>query len=217
MTKRFLFISDFDGTLSEKDFFHIIIDRYFQAERERLYADWNNKVMTDLEYLSRLFRSIGRDEVGIDEDIARIPLDPDAKKVIEHVRRLGGDFVVISAGTDYYIRKVFHRHEISGVRIFSNPGKYADRGIQLDVDPSGKYYSEAYGIDKEKVVRDLMKDYDTVFFAGDSRPDLEAALLADTVFAKGKLQGLLDAEKKSYVAINGFADIDQYLTQHMEV
>lgn len=216
MTKRFLFLSDFDGTLSDKDFFHIIIDRYFQKESEKLYADWDNKVTTDLEYLSRLFASIGQNQAAIDEDVGRIPFDPDAKKVIEHVRRLGGDFVVISAGTDYYIRKIFDRYDISNVRIISNPGEYKDRGIRLNVDPSGHYYSELYGVDKEKVARDLMEGYDKVFFAGDSLPDLKAALLADTIFAKGKLQGLLDEEKRDYVPIRSFADVENYLKSHEE-
>ncbi|WP_100487111.1 MtnX-like HAD-IB family phosphatase [Sporolactobacillus pectinivorans] len=216
MTKRFLFLSDFDGTLSEKDFFHVIIDRHFQKESEKLYADWDNKVMTDLEYLSRLFGSIGRDEAGIDEDIDQIPFDPDAKRVIEHVRKLGGDFIVISAGTDYYIKRLFNRYGIHDVPIISNPGEYRDRGIRLNVDPAGRYYSKLYGIDKEKVAHDLMKDYDTVFFAGDSLPDLKAALLADTIFAKGKLQGLLDSENRSYVPICSFADIENYLVSHEE-
>lgn len=217
MTKQFLFLSDFDGTLSEKDFFHVIIDTYFQKDSEKLYADWDHKVMTDLEYLSRIFQSIGRDEAGIDEDILRIPFDPNAKKVIDHVQRLGGDFVVISAGTDYYIRRIFQHYGISHVRIFSNPGVYANRGIRLNVDPAGKYYSPLYGVDKEKIARDLMKEYETVFYAGDSRPDLEAALLADTVFAKGKLQPLLDEKKKPYVAIRNFADVEDYLNRHKEV
>lgn len=217
MTKPFLFISDFDGTLSEKDFFHVIIDRYFREDSERLYADWDNKVTTDLDYLTRLFRSINRSEAEIDEDIMRIPFDPDAKRVIELVRRAGGDFVVISAGTDYYIKKLFKAYGITGVPIYSNPGVYANRGIQLQPDPDSPYYSSVYGIDKEKVARDLMAGYDTVFFAGDSRPDLEAALIADTVFAKGKLQGLLDEKKHPYIPIKNFSDVATYLKAHGEV
>ncbi|GGL59652.1 MtnX-like HAD-IB family phosphatase [Sporolactobacillus putidus] len=217
MTKSFLFLSDFDGTLSDKDFFHVIIDQYFQKDSEKLYADWDNKVTTDLDYLTRLFKAIDRDEAGIDEDILKIPFDPDAKKVIERVQRAGGDFVVISAGTDYYIKRIFSHYGIDGVRIYSNPGVYANRGIQLNADPSGRYYSEMYGIDKAKLARDLMKDYDTVYFAGDSKPDLKAAMLADTVFAKGKLQGLLDAERHPYVPIRSFGDVENYLLNHKEV
>ncbi|MFT8312066.1 MAG: MtnX-like HAD-IB family phosphatase [Sporolactobacillus sp.] len=216
MTKPFLFLSDFDGTLSDKDFFHVIIDRHFADQREKLYDDWDKKVMTDLEYLSRLFRSVDRDQAQIDEDIDAVPFDPDAKKVIEKVKKLGGDFVVISAGTDYYIKRIFEKQGITGVKIYSNPGVYENRGIQLRPDPNGTYFSELYGIDKQKLARDLMKDYDTVFFAGDSLPDLKAAMLADTIFAKGKLQPLLDQENKDYVAINNFKDIEKFLDIHEE-
>ncbi|MCI1859226.1 MAG: MtnX-like HAD-IB family phosphatase [Sporolactobacillus sp.] len=216
MKKSFLFISDFDGTLSKKDFYRVLIDRHYQADRARLYADWENKTVTDLEYLSRLFAGIGRDETGIDEEIDYISLDPHAKAVIDHVQRLGGDFVVISAGTDYYIRRVLKKYAIRNVRIFANPGVYANRGIKITADPAGRYYSPMYGIDKAKVTRDLIKDYRTVWFAGDSRPDLEAALLTDVIFAKGQLQGLLNAQKRDYVAIDDFSDIENYLGCHEE-
>ncbi|MDD9147968.1 MULTISPECIES: MtnX-like HAD-IB family phosphatase [unclassified Sporolactobacillus] len=217
MTKAFLFLSDFDGTLTGKDFFHVIIDQYFQKDSEQLYADWDSKVTTDLNFLTRLFGAINRDQAGIEEDILKIPFDPDAKKVIEHVQRAGGDFVVISAGTDYYIKRIFSHYGVHGVKIYSNPGIYANRGIQLKVDPNGRYYSEMYGIDKAKLARDLIRDYDTVYFAGDSRPDLQAAELADTAFAKGKLQGLLDAGHHPYVPIRSFKDVEDYLLDHEEV
>ncbi|MDF2911341.1 MAG: 2,3-diketo-5-methylthio-phosphopentane phosphatase [Sporolactobacillus laevolacticus] len=216
MTKSFLFLSDFDGTLTDKDFFHVIIDHHFADQRDKLYDDWDKKVMTDLDYLTRLFKSIDRDQAGIDDDIDAVPFDPYAKKVIDLVKELGGEFVVISAGTDYYIKRIFEKNGIEGVKIYSNPGVYENRGIQLNVDPKGPYYSELYGIDKQKLARDLMKEYDTVFFAGDSLPDLKAAMLADTIFAKGKLQGLLDQEKKDYVAIKSFKDIEDYLATHEE-
>lgn len=217
MTKPFLFLSDFDGTLSNKDFFHVIIDKYHKENAAKLYDDWDKKVMTDLAYLSSIFQSIGHDQATIDADIRSIPFDPNAKKVIEHVQRLGGDFVVISAGTDYYIKKIFADYGIDNVAIYSNPGTYHEGGIKLTVDPAGRYYSEMYGINKQKVAEDLMKDYQTVFFAGDSRPDLEAACLADTIFAKGKLQGLLAERKQTFVPIADFADVDRFLTDHEEV
>ncbi|MFT8872099.1 MAG: MtnX-like HAD-IB family phosphatase [Sporolactobacillus sp.] len=216
MTRPFLFLSDFDGTLSDKDFFKIIIDRYFPEQREQLYAQWEAKTMSDLDYLSRIFQAIGRDQAGIDEDILSIPFDRYAKQVIEHVQRLGGDFVVISAGTDYYIRRIFAHHGIKHVNIFSNPGVYSEHGIRLEVDPNSPYYSPLYGIDKAKVTEDLMKNYRTVFFAGDSRPDLEAACLADVIFARERLKALLDERHRAYVPIQNFADVEHYLSTHEE-
>lgn len=217
MTKSFLFLSDFDGTLSDKDFFHVLIERHYADQQDQLYADWDRKVMTDLEYLSRLFGSLDRDERQIAEDIDAVPFDPDARRVIDWVKEHGGDFVVISAGTDYYIKRIFEKQGITDVKIYSNPGVYENRGIQLKVDPDGPYFSEFYGIDKARLARELMKDYDTVLFAGDSRPDLEAAMLADTIFAKGKLQKLLDQENRRYVPINNFKEVADYLAGQEEV
>lgn len=41
--KNFAFISDFDGTFTEKDFYKIITDEYLKDECCEIYKDWKNK------------------------------------------------------------------------------------------------------------------------------------------------------------------------------
>ncbi|MTT31533.1 MtnX-like HAD-IB family phosphatase [Terrilactibacillus sp. BCM23-1] len=215
MTKKpFLFISDFDGTLTDKDFFHIMIDSYFQDKKEELYKAWDSKQQTDIDFLSHLFQSIGRSEEEIMEDIINIPFDPYAKTFIEKVKDAGGDFVVISAGSDYYIKRLFEHLGIKGVDVYSNEGRFQDNGIQLTVKKDHPHYSEMYGIDKAKVTKDLAsKGYEKVYFAGDTAPDLKAALTADVTFAKGKLISLLEDEKHPFIPIKNYKDIHHYFIE----
>lgn len=209
--KDFIFVSDFDGTLTEKDFYHIIIDTCLGERGRELYAKWKRHELRDVDFLAAIFQSIDRDEAGIIELISSIKLDHDAAEFISHIRAVGGDFLVLSAGADYYIKKLFELHGIRNVQVIANNGVYSDKGIKLMTNKQSPFYSEYYGIEKSLVIQSLRSEYRKICFAGDSNPDLKAALLADTTFAKGELIDLLAASNHDCIPVRCFREIDNYL------
>ena len=205
--KKFAFVSDFDGTLTEKDFYNIISDEYLKGQCEEKYKEWKDKKIKDVEYLGYVFGNIKRTEKEIYEDIKNIKLDPFAKEFIKNIKKTGGEFIIVSAGTGYYIDKVLKNNDINDVEVYTNKGIFKDNGIHFVLDENSEYYSEIYGIDKMKVVKNLRSKYKKIFYAGDSEPDLRAALLADVVFAKGELIDFLKKEHKDFIEFNDFNDI----------
>lgn len=205
--KNFIFVSDFDGTLTEKDFYKIIMDKYLKEKCRNLYKDWRNKKIRDIDYLGYVFQNIGRNEKEILDDIMEISIDPYAKEFINNVKASGGDFAVVSAGTSYYIERLFESKEIKNVTIYSNKSIFKDNGLHFQLDETSEFYSSIYGIDKEKVVKKLKEKYNLIFYAGDSEPDLKAALISDVVFAKGSLSELLRENDKKFIEFKNFHDI----------
>ena len=205
--KNFVFISDFDGTLTEKDFFKIIKDEYLVDESSELYKYLRDNKTIDAQYLSKVFNNIGRNEKEIAQDIMKISMDPFAKEFVENIKAHGGDFVIISAGTSYYIDMLLEKHNIKDIDVYSNKGVYKDKGIHFDLDKNSEFYSEAYGINKALVVKKLRSDYKTIYYAGDSAPDLAPALLADVVFAKETLIPLLEKENKKFIEFHNFSEV----------
>jgi len=205
--KKFAFVSDFDGTLTEKDFYKIISDEYLKGQCEEKYKEWKDKKIKDVEYLGYVFGNIKRTEKEIYEDIKNIKLDIFAKEFIKDIKNVGGEFIIVSAGTGYYIDKVLKNNDINDVEVYTNKGIFKDNGIHFVLDENSEYYSEIYGIDKMKVVKNLRSKYKKIFYAGDSEPDLRAALLADVVFAKGELIDFLKKEHKDFIEFNDFNDI----------
>lgn len=201
---KFAFVSDFDGTLTERDFYKLITDNYLKDECKTMYEDWRKKKIKDVDYLGYVFKNIRRTEEEIYEDIMGIKLDSFAGEFIRNIRNKGGDFIVVSAGTGYYIDKVFEKNDIKDVKIYTNKGEFKDNGIHFVLDKNSEFYSDVYGIDKMKVVKSLKGKYEKIFYAGDSEPDLKAALLADVVFAKGTLIELLKAEGKEFIPFDNF-------------
>ena len=205
--KDFAFISDFDGTLTKKDFYKILSETYYKEELVPIFNSWKNGEMKDREYLNYVFNNVHRSESQLDADILNIAFDPHAKTFIDEVKAAGGDFIVISAGTSYYIDKVFEKNNIEGVDIYSNKGVFKDNGIHFDLDEHSEFYSDSYGIDKLIVVEKLKVNYKKIFYAGDSTPDLKPALISDVVFAKGKLVNLLKKEKKEFIEFEDFSEL----------
>lgn len=205
--KDFVFVSDFDGTLTEKDFYKIISDKYLGEECKKLHQDWKSKRITDVQYLGYVFENIGQNEEGISREIAEIKLDPFAGEFIKNILAANGDFVIVSAGTYYYITEVLAKNNIEGVPIYSNKSEYRDNGIHFILEENSEFYSEIYGIDKEAVVKKLKFQYKKVFYAGDSGPDLKPSLISDVVFARGNLIDMLENQNKSYIKFNNFSEI----------
>ncbi|MYL32574.1 MtnX-like HAD-IB family phosphatase [Pontibacillus yanchengensis] len=210
--KKWAFVSDFDGTISNKDFYWVIIEKYF-PEGEELFKKWKAGQMEDIDFLSTVFSSINQDEEQIIKDILDIPIDEYVPSLIHHVQQNGGDVYILSAGTDYYIHHILQKYDIQNVTVLSNEGYYHNQNLHMNINPEHRHYSERYGIDKSKVIQELQTEYDTVHFVGDSEPDSHPAVYADLTFAKDALQDILEAKNISFNPVNDFRDVEDTLIQ----
>lgn len=211
--KAFVLVSDFDGTLTEKDFYQMIIDDYLGEMGIAIYEAWKRKEYKDEEFLNKIYGALDMDEKELMAYILTIQWDQHANYVIQKIRENGGEFVIISAGSSYYIQPVLEKEKIDEVKVYSIPGSYKNRGLFLEIDQESCYYSDQYGIDKVKIVKELKEQYEKVYYAGDSMLDMEACILSDVIFAKGKLQALLEDRGIKYIAIDNYKDIEKYFIE----
>ncbi|MDP4549981.1 MtnX-like HAD-IB family phosphatase [Alkalihalobacillus macyae] len=210
--ENWAFVSDFDGTISKKDFYWLIIESYY-PEGQELYKKWKAGEYQDIDFLQQVFQSIDQNEEQIIEDILSLPIDEHVPSFIEAVQENGGDFYILSAGTDYYIHHILNHYGIHDVPVFSNKGYYENQNVHLSIDENHKHYSRRYGIDKSKVISELKEKYDLVYFAGDSEPDSHPAKVADLTFAKDALQDILKENGVSFIGVESFKDIERTLRE----
>lgn len=210
--KKWAFVSDFDGTISKKDFYWLVIERYFPEGRD-LYPKWKSGEWKDIDFLAKVFTSINQEEAQIAEDILAIPIDEDVPDFVRCVQKAGGDFYILSAGTDYYIKPIVESFGLEKVTVLSNKGVYRNKNIYMDIDPAHWSYSERYGIDKAAVIKRLKEEYDIVYFAGDSEPDSHPAAFADRTYATKALPEILDGKSVPYVRFERFQDIEKDLVE----
>jgi 2,3-diketo-5-methylthio-1-phosphopentane phosphatase len=211
--KKFAFVSDFDGTLTDRDFYHIVMDKYLKDWSWGYYDEWKKTKKINVDFLNKIFGEMDRTEEEILEDILELPLDSYAIDFIKKVENCGGDFFILSAGTSYYIKKLLEHFNIKNVSVISMEGVYKNRGIQILPDPESEFYSKIWGVDKAKVILTLKQKYTKVYFAGDSEPDMGAAKEADCAFARNHLQELLSAESIPFVPFSKFNEVEKYMVQ----
>ena len=210
---KFAFISDFDGTITERDFYKIVIDKYLPEMGKEPLTAWLNKEYTDRDFLNMVFSNINISEEQLLQEILQIPMDTTAFDVIKAIQDAGGTFVILSAGTSYYIQPLLEHYGLKNVIVYSNLGEYKDGGIHLVTDEKAPFYSDFYGINKEKVVKFLKKQFPAIYYAGDSAPDINPCKHADIAFAKGALQGMLDRQHIDYVPITKYQEIYDVLKE----
>ncbi len=209
--QKFAFVSDFDGTLTDRDFYHIVMDKYLKDWSWEYYEEWRQTKKINVEFLNKIFGSMDRSEEEILKDIIELPLDSYAINFINKIESCNGDFFILSAGTSYYIKKLLQHLKIKNVTVISMDGMYKNRGIQILPDPESEYYSDIWGVNKEKVILTLKQKYSKVYFAGDSEPDIGAAKAADCAFARNDLQQLLSDKGIPFVPFNKFNEIEKYM------
>lgn len=211
--KDFIFISDFDGTLTDEDFYFIIMKKFLGDKGKEIYKNWTSDNMTVFEFLKAIFSSTNESEEEILKAVMDIKFDTYAKEFIKSVREANGDFMILSAGCNYYIDKLLEYLEIKDVKVISNSGVYQDGKIVMTADTNSPFYSKAYGVDKALVVEHFKKMYPKLYYAGDSEPDFKASKVADIVFARGHLQKMLQNAGHNFVAVDNFNEIGAYLNQ----
>lgn len=209
--KKYAFVSDFDGTLTSRDFYHIIIDKYLGSKGREFYTEWKKTKKINVEFLNKIFGSVNLSEKELFDEIMRIPIDEHAAGFIKRVKASGGGFYIVSAGTSYYIKILLDNLHIEDAIVISMEGIHSDGGIKIIPDERSDYYSSVFGLDKQKVVESLRKDFEYIIFAGDSEPDMRAACAADLVYARGELSELLSKEGIPFTHFADFKEIEKDL------
>ncbi|OHD57370.1 MAG: hypothetical protein A2Y33_07760 [Spirochaetes bacterium GWF1_51_8] len=206
----FAFVSDFDNTITLKDFYTLIIEKYSPPGAADIYERFHRGEVSVLDLLGFVFNNIHKDRFTIMQDILSLPLDSYAADFIRWFVNEVGPFYIVSAGCSYYIEILLEKYGLLGlVTLVANPGYYHDGNIYILPNPNDDIYSPSTGVDKGKVVEGINRQADFTFFAGDSEPDYPAAIAADFAFARenNSLAELMRRNGKKFSPYSSFRSI----------
>lgn len=209
-----VFISDFDGTITDDDFFAYTAKAYFDERALKPWREYLAGQKTHFEALREMFAQIRAKTDDLNALIDGIRLDPDLDAVWELCVEKGIKLFVCSAGNDYYIRRLLgNRLQKYGVTLISNKGEYSpETGLVMTApDKNAPYYDAEVGISKYKLAKSQKDAGRFVIFAGDGPPDLAPARIADVVFARKLLLKKCLEDGIKTQKFNGFKDIGNYI------
>ncbi len=221
MDKKIVLISDFDGTISKKDFFYMVIDNLLTDKKSAL-APWQEYLKGNIKHidaLSGIFSQIRLSQPDFDKFISTIEVDERFYDTAKFCNDKKIPFYICSAGTKYYIEKriadVLQKYEIT---LISNDATYTQKdGLHLIPPAESVYfYNPNTGISKEAIVKKFKDDGYFTVYAGDGKPDFKASKIADAVFAKDLLLELCKKEKVKTQKFDDFGDILNYIGEKYE-
>jgi 2,3-diketo-5-methylthio-1-phosphopentane phosphatase len=213
--RRKLFVTDFDGTVTRRDFFWLIIEACAPEHLEAYWEGYTTGRLTHFEALAGIFARARASQEQIESMLARAEPDPDLAAWVAKLRADGWDVVVASAGCEWYIRRILARAGVD-VPVFANPGTFVPgEGLHMRLPAGSPVFSPTLGIDKAAIVRQGLDAGRVVAFAGDGTPDLEAARLVGPSrrFARANLAEALDRAGLAYRRFDRWGEVAQALCE----
>ena len=216
MKNKIVLISDFDGTISKKDFFHMVIGELLKDKQNMLkpWEDYLAGKIKHIDALSGIFSRIHLSQEELDKFISTIEIDKYFYDTAQFCFDNKIPFYICSAGTNYYIKKrIPVELKKYNIVLISNDAEYSpETGMKL-IAPSedSYYYNENTGVSKQAIVKKFKDDGFVTVYAGDGKPDLKSARIADVVFAKDLLLDLCKKENIKTEKFDTFNDILSFL------
>jgi 2,3-diketo-5-methylthio-1-phosphopentane phosphatase len=211
---RKILVSDYDGTITDKDFYSLLAEHYIPRDTPDYFAQYREGRITHFEAMAAYFAFAPTEEQQLEELLAASQADPELGVSVALLERAGWELWVVSAGSSWYVERVLRGAGVAAP-VYSNPGRLENgRGLVLErLDPSSPYHSASIGVDKSAVVRHALDVAETVAFAGDGLPDLPPALLVrpNLRFARGFLAEALRERGEAFRPFSRWSEIARKL------
>lgn len=215
MNKHRIFVTDFDGTMTDHDFYSLVVERLLPADIPDYWIDYRAGKVTHFEALQKYFAAIRAEEPSVLKLLDKMELDPNLRKSVSRLEEHDWKVVVASAGCAWYIDKLLDGAGVS-LEVHANPGRFEPgRGLLMELPVESPFLSRLHGIHKAGIVRYFLEAGAVVAFAGDGFPDIDAAKLVagELRFARRDLADVLRRDGEAFTTYRVWSDIAERLIE----
>jgi 2-hydroxy-3-keto-5-methylthiopentenyl-1-phosphate phosphatase len=205
---------DFDNTLTAGDVLDQVIEAFSPNE---LWRDWENAWvegrLSARECLRRQMENLRVTRDVLLDFLSKVRIDPALPAIVEWAETREVDVIIVSDSFLPMIHHVLRTNGIDTVPILANDLRF--RGDRLI--PSFPFYDPASARSANAKARHLAPySANNIVFAGDGQSDLDAALVADVVFAKSTLAKELRARGVAYHPFDTLEPVLEFLETRLE-
>jgi len=210
---RNILVSDFDGTLTRRDFYQIVQERLPPQSGLDVWEDYREGRISHFDALRTIFAAFRAGETELVRLADEMGLDPDLMADVAALRAAGWEVVVASAGCAWYIHHLLTEAGVQ-LEVHANPGHIEAGRLVMEWPTQSPFQSPRTGIDKAAIVRAAQEGGRRVAFAGDGPPDLEPALLVPGPlrFARGYLAEVLREKGLEFRPFERWSDVARALS-----
>src|SRR5262249_29300788 len=116
-----IFVSDYDGTITDNDFCSLLAERYAPADTPDYFAEYREGRISHFEAMAAYFALAPAEEQQLEELLAASQADSDLGASAALLRRAGWKLWVVSAGSSWYVDRVLRRAG-GPAPVYPNPG-----------------------------------------------------------------------------------------------
>src|SRR5450631_1474955 len=121
-TRDKILVSDFDGTMTSRDFFWVALSR-MPARAVEPWERYEQGLTSHFAALAEIFAGLRVDQQELDAILAEMQVESGLAELLDRLQQSGWSLVIASAGCAFYIERILLRVGIKAV-IHANPGDF---------------------------------------------------------------------------------------------
>ena len=207
--KKQCIVSDFDGTITDRDGLYNFIQLYAKGNWQKIEEDWANGKISSKECLDKEFELVPNlSEELIDQFINKeISIDSTFVDFFKYIQDKNINFYIVSDGIDYFIERILNKYKIENINVISNHGYFLNNKFIIEYPNSNSCCKNNAGTCKCSVISNLRKEFQTIYYIGDGVSDYCVAGNADILFAKSRLADYCKQKNIKFYNYNNFKNI----------
>jgi 2,3-diketo-5-methylthio-1-phosphopentane phosphatase len=198
---------DFDGTITERDVGQHLLDRFAGDEWLTLRDEYRAGTIGSRECLASQWELLEADEATLRRAASEVSLDPGFEGLVDGLRDRGAELVVVSDGFGFRAEEVC---AAVGVPVLTNHVDWRTGRLEFPHEDRCCPCSTC-GVCKQAPVKEARRAGRATVLVGDGTSDRKAALLADVVFAKGRLAQWCELQEVPHRRFRTLADVQAAL------
>jgi 2,3-diketo-5-methylthio-1-phosphopentane phosphatase len=194
---------DFDGTVSTADIGVTLLQAFGRPGWEEIDAAYAAGAIGSRECLLDEWDLVEGSEADLRAAARAVPLDPAFEPFVDGLRAAGAEVMVVSDGFGFYVAEACAPLELD---VLTNDVDFAT-GELLFPHEERCCPCSTCGVCKQAPIKDASARGRSTILVGDGISDRKAALLADAVFAKGRLADWCELSGVAHVRFEHLGEV----------
>ena len=214
---RICILSDFDGTITDRDGLYTFIKNYAVGDWEKIEEDWANGKIDSQECLVEEFKLIPNLSENLISVFIQNDLEIDKyfKEFYNYISNHNIDFYIVSDGIDYFIERILAKYNLKNIKIISNHGEFSDGKFTITFPNKSTNCVNNAGTCKCEILKSLKDKYGKIIYIGDGVSDYCVSDKADILYAKSRLAAYCDKKGIHYTKYENFKQILENINTHL--
>ncbi|MBQ2644971.1 MtnX-like HAD-IB family phosphatase [bacterium] len=207
-TKDAIVICDFDGTITKVDCINDFLNRFADKKWLDIEQDWVKGKISTISAMKSQFGLIkNMTEKTLSEFFDSVKIDEFFKDFYTMAKNNDIKVVIVSDGSEFFIKEVLKRHDINDIDVYSNKFEFKNGQFLIDFPYHKDSCKRKSGTCKCSFIKKFKQIYKTVYYVGDGVSDFCPANKVDFLFAKNKLSEYCQKKSIPYINYTDFNEV----------